>query len=202
MEQSYMEQSYMEQKNKIMLAVQTEFNEKGIKFIMDDIAKRMGMSKKTLYLLFEDKTALFEEMVEFTFRGIKQAQDEILNDDHLSTVDKIRRVMIADPGGYSSLNMESITQIKVKFPEIYRRIQAHLESGWEPTIDLLLKGMDEGVIRRVNPYSVKMMVEGTIEHLLATNELEKQSMTYNQALESMMDILMRGIESGRSEKQT
>ena len=186
----------LEQKNKIMLAVQAEFNEKGMKFTMDDIARRMGMSKKTLYLIFADKTALFEEMVKYTFDGIKRAQEKILADGTLSVLEKIRRVMIADPGGYSNLNMEHITQMREKFPNIYAKIREKLESGWEPTLELIRRGQSEGVIRDVDPEMVKLMVEGTIEHLLTMQPGKKTKLNYAKALNHMMDIIMEGIQTG------
>ena len=39
-------------KERIMEATIDEFNEKGVKFTMDDLAKRLTMSKKTIYKVF------------------------------------------------------------------------------------------------------------------------------------------------------
>jgi len=39
------------------------FRQKGLKFTMDDIAKILGISKKTIYTVFQDKEALFLAMV-------------------------------------------------------------------------------------------------------------------------------------------
>jgi AcrR family transcriptional regulator len=45
----------MELKDKIIDAVIEEFNEKGLKFTMDDIARHMGISKRTRYTVVQDK---------------------------------------------------------------------------------------------------------------------------------------------------
>ena len=50
------------------------FREKGIKFTMDDVAKNLGISKKTLYLVVRDKEALLNEMVDYGFNLIKEAE--------------------------------------------------------------------------------------------------------------------------------
>ncbi len=52
------------------------FNEKGIKFTMDDLAKSVGMSKKTIYQMFRDKDTLVIEAVEYGFRKIKLDENE------------------------------------------------------------------------------------------------------------------------------
>ena len=49
----------MNRREKIINAAIDEFVDKGLKFTMDDVAKRLYMSKKTLYTVFKDK----EEML-------------------------------------------------------------------------------------------------------------------------------------------
>ena len=67
-----------ETKNKILDATLDLFNQKGLKFTMDDVAKQMGMSKKTLYTIFQDKEALFFEMVDRGFAAIKEEEAKII----------------------------------------------------------------------------------------------------------------------------
>ena len=46
-----------ELKENIMQGTLQAFNQKGLKFTMDDIAKILGISKKTIYQVFRDKEA-------------------------------------------------------------------------------------------------------------------------------------------------
>jgi AcrR family transcriptional regulator len=52
----------MEIRNAILEGTIQVFNEKGLKFTMDDIASLLGMSKKTIYKVFRDKEELFFKM--------------------------------------------------------------------------------------------------------------------------------------------
>lgn len=64
----------MELKEKIIEATIEEFNEKNLKFTMDDIAKKLCISKKTIYDLFKNKEALFFEVIDHyseTIRSMK-----------------------------------------------------------------------------------------------------------------------------------
>ena len=186
----------IEMKNRIMEAVLDKFNEKGLKFTMDDIAKHMGMSKKTLYLYFEDKNALFEEMVEYTFRGIKAEQNKILADDRLSTTEKLKRMTTALPASYQTIQMHQIVHLREKYPHIYQKVKQRIESDWEQAMELLQQGIREGVFRKISPLLWKAMVEGTIEHLLTSDALTESGLSYEKAMAGMMDILMKGIVKG------
>ena len=183
-----------EVKEEIMNAVLEEFQEKGLKFTMDDIARHVGMSKKTLYEIFRDKDALFDEMVAHTFAKIKEEERKVLENPSLSIVEKIRRIMIVLPGRYENLNVKQIALMEQKYPKVYRQIQKRLESDWEPTIALLKEGMEAGEIRRISIPVLKAMIEGTISQFFSRNVLAEENVSYAQALDAMMDIIMRGIE--------
>ena len=184
-----------EVKEEIMNAVLEEFQDKGLKFTMDDIARHVGMSKKTLYEIFQDKDTLFDEMVAHTFAKIKEEERKVLENPSLSIVEKIRRIMIVLPGRYENLNVKQIALMEQKYPKVYRQIQKRLESDWEPTIALLKEGMEAGEIRRISIPVLKAMIEGTISQFFSRNVLAEENVSYAQALDAMMDIIMRGIEA-------
>ena len=54
------------QKN-ILDATLRVFDQKGLKFTMDDLAKELSISKKTIYTVYDDKEALFLAMVDYIF---------------------------------------------------------------------------------------------------------------------------------------
>ena len=53
----------MELRETILEETIQAFNKKGLKFTMDDIAALLGISKKTIYTVFQDKNTLVSEMV-------------------------------------------------------------------------------------------------------------------------------------------
>lgn len=180
-------------KQKIMEAAIGEFNKKGLKFTMDDVSKSLSMSKKTLYTVFEDKEAMFFEMVDTCFDAIKESERAVLADESLDIVEKIRRIMIVLPDGYAGLDFRQIYSLKEKYPKIYQKLEKRLESDWEPTIQLLEQAMEEGKIKKVSVPVLKTMVEGSIELFLGRDVLIQNGMEYKEALNKMMDIIMDGI---------
>ena len=73
----------MQQKEVILEGTIKAFNEKGLKFTMDDVAKILGMSKKTIYTVFRDKESMFLAMVDYMFDSIKESEQQIVEDDAL-----------------------------------------------------------------------------------------------------------------------
>ena len=62
------------------------FNQKGLKFTMDDIASSLKISKKTIYTVFNDKEELFLAMVDFLFDSIKESKREVMENKEWNTM--------------------------------------------------------------------------------------------------------------------
>lgn len=183
----------MEQRKKILDATIRVFNRKGLKFTMDDIAGELSMSKKTIYTVFRDKENLFFQMVDYCFDNIKESEQAILNDTSLKTEDKIRKILGVLPEGYKDIDFRNLYQLKDKYPKIYHKVEERLETGWENTIALIHQGMEEGAIRPVNIIVIKTMLEATIEQFFQRDVLITNGISYGDALQEVVDILVDGI---------
>lgn len=183
----------MNEKERVLDACIDLFNQKGLKFTMDDLAKSLQMSKKTLYTIFEDKNALFLEMVDYIFKGIKESEREVLEDPTLTTVEKIRKVLGVLPDGYKQIDFRQLYLLKPKYPKIYKKVEEQLENGWESTIELLQQGIDEGVISNISIPIVKMMLEASIEQFFQRDILIQNHMSYQEALDEVVNIIVNGI---------
>jgi AcrR family transcriptional regulator len=185
----------MELKDKIIDAVIEEFNEKGLKFTMDDIAKHMGISKRTLYTVVQDKEALFLEAVDTVFAAIKQAEKEIMENDALELVDKLKRILIVMPERYKTIDFRQMYGLKTKYPKIYAKIENRLETDWEATFQIMEQAMETGKLRRISLTVFQAMFTGTIEYYLSRSILLDSEIAYEDAINEMLDILINGVEN-------
>ncbi len=180
-------------KEKILEATIKVFNRKGLKFTMDDIAKELSMSKKTIYTVFPDKNSLFAEMVDYCFDKIKESENEIIISSDLSTIEKIRQILGVLPESYADIDFRQLYLLKEKYPRIYRKVEERLESGWENTIALINQGIEEGVIRPVNVFLIKTMMEATLEQFFQRDILLINKISYKEALDEVVSIITDGI---------
>lgn len=184
----------MELQEKILNAAIDEFQEKGLKFTMDDVAKHINISKKTLYQVFRDKEDMFLALADYCFADIKKSEKQIMDNQELDVLEKIERIMIVLPERYQNIGLSNLYQLNEKYPHIYKRVAQYLETDWDATISLLQQGMDEGKIRRVPIPVVKAMVESTIQHFFSSGVLVENGMTYEQGLQAMIDVILSGIK--------
>jgi AcrR family transcriptional regulator len=185
----------METRQTILEGTIRAFNRKGLKFTMDDVAKELSMSKKTIYTVFRDKESLFFAMVDYLFDSIKESEQRVLNDESLDTLEKIRKVLGVIPEGYREIDFRQLYLLREKYPAIYQRVEERLETGWENTIALLEQGMREGVVRKVDIPIVKMMMEAAIEQFFQRDILLQNGITYMDALDEVVGILVDGIRT-------
>lgn len=183
----------MELRETIIEGTITVFNQKGLKFTMDDVAKQLSMSKKTLYTVFSDKESLFLAVVDYIFDSIKNSERQVLENQQLSTLDKIHNILGVLPEGYKQIDFRQLYLLKEKYPRIYQQVEQRLETGWEPTIALIEQGITEGVIRPVPIFIVKVMLEAAIEQFFQRDILIQNEMSYTEALNEVVNILVDGI---------
>ena len=184
----------MSQKEEILKATLQVFNDKGLKFTMDDIAERMKISKKTLYKVFDDKETLFLAMVDYMFDTIKESERAVIENEDLSTVDKIHKVLGVLPEGYKDVDLRQLYLLKDKYPKIYKQVELRLETGWETTIELIEQGIAEGCIQPVRIPILKMMLEASVEQFFQRDILVQNKVSYQDALDEVVNILMEGIK--------
>ncbi|MCR4956169.1 MAG: TetR/AcrR family transcriptional regulator [Lachnospiraceae bacterium] len=182
-------------REKVLETAISVFNKKGMKFTMDDVAAEASMSKKTIYVLFHDKNTMLIEMVDYCFDQIKESERKVLDDQRLSTVEKVKKILGVLPEGYKNVDFSQLYQLKDKYPDIYQRLEERLESGWEETLNLMKQGMEEGSIRKVNLVMVKTMFEASLEQFFKRDVLISHDISYRKALDEVVSILVDGIKA-------
>lgn len=183
----------MNLRDEILESTLEVFNTKGMKFTMDDIAKNLNISKKTIYTVFNDKEEMFMAMVDYLFDNIKQSEAEVLENTNISTIEKVRSILGVMPESYKNVDFRQLYMLRDKYPLIYKKVEQRLENGWDATIQLMEQGMKEGVIRKVNIPIVKLMLESSLEQFFQRDILIQNKITYAEALQEVVNVIVDGI---------
>ena len=168
-------------REKIIDATVEEFKQNGLKFTMNDLAKRLGISKKTIYTVFESKQAVLVAVADRYAADLYSMQEELEADVSLNVVQKLEKLLCALPE---------------KYPKPYRHLMRSVNNGWEQAEQYLRKGMEEGLIREISIPVVMAMVKGTVIRFMESDVLYQNELTYEQAKKEMVEILMKGIKAG------
>ena len=183
----------MELRETILEGTIQAYNQKGLKFTMDDIAGILSISKKTIYTVFKDKEDLFLAMVDYLFDTIKEAEQKVVDNPVMPILEKVRTILGVMPEVYQDIDFRHLYALKDKYPKIYAQVEKRLETGWETTIMLIEQGIAEGVIRPIKIPILKMMLEASLEQFFQRDILLQNQISYKAALDEVVGILVDGI---------
>jgi len=120
----------------------------GIKSVtMDDIARHLGVSKKTLYLHFQDKNDLVIGLVK---KKLKEDEDQMTDIISRSTnvIDEMINMMKCSEEIFSRINPIVIHDMQKYHPQAWKQFQNFKADVLVRTMEeLLTKGIDQGYIR-------------------------------------------------------
>ena len=182
----------MELQEQIREASTDLFREKGLKFTMEDVARQMHVAKKTIYKYYQSKEDLLMDLVKTGFAAIQECKQKVL-DSNLPMKEKIAKVLIEMPENYKTLDFRQLSGIGSKYPTVAAEIAMNLGSEWEPIFALLEEGIRSGRVNSVSLPVLKQIVTASIDRFLYSDELKRDGITYQEALEYMVEILMKGV---------
>lgn len=178
---------------KIINATIDIFKEKGVKFTMDDIANKLGVSKRTLYENIDSKETLLNLLVDEVFDSIAEQGSLIIENQSMNDIEKLKRLLTILPTSFNTIDYTKIFEIRKFYPNIYEKIIRRLDSGWEPTGNLMNKCIEQGLIKKVNLLLMKSVLIGGIRNLLEDNYLHKEKLEYKEVMKNIVDIMFDGL---------
>ncbi|MGM0944366.1 MAG: TetR/AcrR family transcriptional regulator [Bacteroidota bacterium] len=191
----------METREKILDVAMEQFSRFGVRNItMDDVARSVGISKKTLYQEFTDKRELvmeaFRRMLvldKSKMSFVFEAEDGVI--EHLVSLSKMMRERLGN------INPIAIMEVQKYFPEAWGMFEKHKEEViMVDLINILEKGkklgyfrseIDSAILARLRVNQITSALEQTSFHT-EPHELVEMQM-------EMMDHFLHGIftEKGR-----
>ena len=192
----------MEVKDKILEAALMLFYKFGIKGVtMDDIAKEMGISKKTIYRFFNEKDDIVTALCEVELKK-HAANFEALVTESKDPVHEMILIYHHIQKVYSDINPvffydlhKSFTKASSEFDNfkkdfIYKSIYRNIEEGIKQ--ELYRNDLD---INFVTQYRVAQM-----DLLMTKDNFNLGTMSYAKAHQMVMDIFMHGISTVKGHK--
>ena len=169
------------------------------KVTMDEIAQDLHMSKNTIYKEFVGK----EEIAKALVKRLQQQLNTSLLNIEKGQKDPLRV--------FSDSVLLLRRQLGPWFEHFFREIPTELPSLWaeflhyrnEKILDirsLVEKGSKNGIFRRVNPSIATEAYLGAVKAIMNPRFLEQENLTFEQALDAVLDIWSNGIWINRKYK--
>jgi AcrR family transcriptional regulator len=138
----------MSQIERIILGGEELFFKAGIKSVtMDDIAKHLGMSKKTIYQFFKDKNELVMALVKMKLQEDEDQMCAIMSKSG-NVIEEMINMMKCSEEIFSRINPIVIHDLQKYHPEAWKQFQNFKSGVIVHTLEeLLSKGIKQGYIR-------------------------------------------------------
>lgn len=180
-------------KDRILEAFREEIRQQGLRFSMDDLASRLGVSKKTLYKYYSSKAEILDELVDSAIGNMEEKAAFIINNEQLSLAEKLKGVIAVIPDQQELIDMRILNQMKKFFPEQWEKFDSFLQSDWEKIRNLVELGIEKGIIKDFNVSVMMKVIIASINTTLDQSFFLENHITPEDALNEIVSILSDGI---------
>ncbi|WP_293716277.1 TetR/AcrR family transcriptional regulator [uncultured Parabacteroides sp.] len=178
-------------KEQIMMTALDLFSQHGIKSVsMDDIARNMGISKRTIYEFFEDKETLLVKGIEYNHKKMKQVLTE-LEEGPYSVVEEIilfYEECMKRPRWY---NRKFYDDLK-RYPKALELNEKNKAEFSKKCMKLFTRGVKEGVFQKgINFEIVTLLAKEQIKMIRPTGAFLNHSVS--EVYKTVLFTFLRGI---------
>ena len=171
---------------------------------LEDVARRAGVSKGTLYLYFENKEALFRAMVTAKLEATLAHAEEFIRTWSGSTADLLRQftreywITMNQP---EKLRLAKVVLTELSsFPELakwyYQEVILRLRRVIQ---DILNRGISRGEFRPVHTvftaWALQILVVHTSQFLHFFQKYDPAPLSADEMIEGILDLYMHAIEA-------
>lgn len=174
----------MERKLFVQAAIEL-FNKRSVNFTLDELAKKLRMSKRTIYEQYGNKEKVIELVARDVMDSVRQAEIQVYQSDK-KTSEKFMEVLVMFPA-YGQINYDYLEDLAHVYPRIYDIIMEGFDFGWDEKFKLYDQGVKEGVFKDLPRQSLKLIMLGIFREAMSYGNDEK-------LIRSCVEIVFKGVE--------
>jgi AcrR family transcriptional regulator len=175
----------------------------GIKSVtMDDLARELGVSKKTLYLHFEDKKDVVKKVIHHLIHIQKCGISDMLNKPGANAIDKLMMMTIFFAEHLKNSNASLTYDLQKYYPDVWDEVlEFKREEIFRHIIDNIETGIKEGLYRDDLNYEIIARAYVSRMEMYQTDlwqPLDKYSLT--EVFRTLFIYHIRGISNTKGIK--
>lgn len=178
---------------------------------MDDIARNLSMSKKTLYRHFNGKYDIMKTLVEETKKELSSGVLQIVNDSQMEYPLKLKKMLNFVAVKINDISNKLMEDMRVNLPELWEDLNNYKnESAYQRFALLIEEGKKKEMINdRINHRLVVVLYANAIQNLLDPlflNQLPKDIMNEiphkpAEIFDNLINIIYEGILTEEAKKE-
>ena len=171
------------------------FMRNGIKSMtMDDIARELSISKKTIYKYFVDKSDLVNQVMQFHLDNDKKLVAEF-SENTLNAIDEMFEIAKNTTKNIKEIHPSSYFDLQKYYPQAWEKFVRHNnEFVYSCIISNMEKGIKEGFYREnLNIPIIAKVYIARIDLCIDSSVFPPDKFTFKEVLVEMMRYHIRGI---------
>lgn len=161
----------------------------------NEISKTIGISKKTLYKIYPKKEILVEEVFKKIRNKILLNIDDILNDNSIDLINKIKQILKTTAITLSKIDKDIINDLKKSYPKIVKNLEKFESDQLLIKIeDLINDGVEKGYFKK--GIDIKIFVRfffESIKNFISIENIEYLNVPIQDFFDSILIIIFEGV---------
>lgn len=189
-------------KDKILIFIRDKFWKEGFyKTSMDELAREMKISKKTIYRYFPTKEKLLEEICVKTFRDIDEQIESTIRAKG-SVVYKFAQIINIQMKYFMHLSEKWSKDLKTQAPYLMKNVEEFRKSKIQSILaELIDHGKKDKIIEDFPTPIIILSFVATIHSVLDPDFLINNKFSFKQAISCSYELLMNGILTNKGKKE-
>ena len=186
----------LEIKRRILDAARDEFFLHGFSRVtVDEIAGKLGMSKKTLYRFFPSKEDLVNEVARVQLEEMDRSCRSYVSDENMDFVERLKGMMTYVAMQYARVGKIVLEDLQKHAPHIWKQVSAHRsEMIQERFGKLLAEGMEKGIFRKdIDKELILLIYTNAMQNVISPEILSHIPYTAAQVFEAIIKVIFEGI---------
>lgn len=178
-------------RDKIIDVAMTLFLKRGIRLVrMDDVAHEMGISKRTIYELYEKKEDLLYEVVVKHFNRRLAVMAEVVSrcNDVMEILLEVYHQKVTD---FKNTNPLFFSEM-IRYPQLQRFLTEQNEMMRQHSLDFYQRGVGEGYFRADVNYEMASLLFDVMGEYIMLKELYRQY-TIEEIFKNIVFVSIRGM---------
>lgn len=180
-------------RERIIAAAVEAMNQWGLKFTMHDLAKQLGVSKRSLYAQFSSKDALIHAVIDGHLADIRASRRAILSDTTLTFPEKLRLSLFVAPKMSEATSGRAALDIQRFMPWEWERIGHFVDEEWQTIAAMLQEGIEAGEFRPICLPVLQKVIHGGMAEIMESQFLIQNNVSIKEATDAISDVLIHGI---------
>ena len=177
---------------KIIISAIEEMKIHSLRFTMDDLTKKLHMSKTSVYKIVGSRDNLIHEVLNYLMTKFEN-EEKIIQSEAISSQEKVSRFVGEYSRIFNFLERGIYEDLRISFPEEWQCCEDFRCKKLDILIDLINEGITRNEFRLIDTSVLQYCLITMSAMLNDPKFLNDNDLTYSQAIESLRDLIFYGI---------